>query len=238
MTYVAYYRVSTARQGRSGLGLEAQSAAIRAFVGNAPLIGEYTEIESGRVIDRPELTKALAHARRTKSKLVIAKLDRLARSVAFVSSIMDSGVDFVCCDAPYANRLTLHILAAVAEDESRRISARVKEAIAAKRSRGEGWKGRLPPPATEEKKEAARIATRKYHQQKLWKTYGDLYATLKTLREANFRAKEIAFILNEQGHVSSTGHRFTRSIVFKLLKRFGIKYVPPRNRRKAAEKNS
>src|SRR5947209_5737141 len=114
---VTYYRVSTKRQGDSGLGLEAQRAAVSGFAQGkgAAVIREYTEVESGKRSDRPELAKALAHARLTKATLVVAKLDRLARNVAFTSALMESGCDFVACDMPHANRLTIHILAAVAE---------------------------------------------------------------------------------------------------------------------------
>ena len=132
MKLITYTRVSTQRQGQSGLGLEAQQAAIEAYAKGAggEVAGAYTEVESGKRADRPELAKAVAHAKRVKGTLVIAKLDRLARNVAFVSRIMESGVDFVACDNPHANRLTIHILAAVAEDEARRISERTKAALA------------------------------------------------------------------------------------------------------------
>jgi DNA invertase Pin-like site-specific DNA recombinase len=123
--FIAYYRVSTQRQGRSGLGLEAQRKAVNdRLCGDTKLIAEYTEIESGRKNDRPRLAEALAACRLHRATLVIAKLDRLARNVAFVSNIMDSYVDFEAVDFPQANRLTIHILAAVAEHEARMISDR------------------------------------------------------------------------------------------------------------------
>jgi DNA invertase Pin-like site-specific DNA recombinase len=135
---IGYVRVSTQRQGKSGLGLEAQLATINAYAAQngAEVVAIYEEIESGRVSDRPQLAKALAHARRAKAALVVAKLDRLARSVSFVSQIMDSGADFVATDNPFATRLTLHILAAVAEHEAAMISARTKAALQAARARG------------------------------------------------------------------------------------------------------
>jgi len=135
---IAYYRVSTKKQGDSGLGLEAQRAAVKSYAAasGAAILTAYTEIESGRLADRPELAKAVAHARRAKAKLVIAKLDRLARNVAFLSALMDSGCEFMAADNPHANRLTIHILAAVAEDEARRISERTKAALAAAKARG------------------------------------------------------------------------------------------------------
>jgi DNA invertase Pin-like site-specific DNA recombinase len=136
--HAAYFRVSTVRQGASGLGLDGQRAAVRAFLGDSwPPIAEYVEIESGRKNDRPKLAEALAFCKRTNSVLCLAKLDRLARSVHFISGLMESGVEFVCADMPTVNRLTIHVLAAVAEEEARAISSRTKAALAA-------WQARFP----------------------------------------------------------------------------------------------
>jgi DNA invertase Pin-like site-specific DNA recombinase len=136
--FVAYYRVSTQSQGRSGLGLEAQQKAVQDYLdgGHWSLIGEFTEIESGKRSDRPKLAEAMRAAKRHKATLVIAKLDRLARSVAFISDIMEGDVEFVAVDMPMANRLTVHILAAVAEHEREMISQRTKSALAAAKARG------------------------------------------------------------------------------------------------------
>ncbi len=136
--FVAYYRVSTKRQGESGLGLEAQRKAVTDWLdgGRWKLVAEYTETESGKRNDRPELAKALAHCRKVKAKLVIAKLDRLARNVAFTSALMESGVEFVAVDMPHANKLTIHILAAVAEHEREMISERTRAALQAAKARG------------------------------------------------------------------------------------------------------
>lgn len=135
---IGYVRVSTQKQGASGLGLEAQLAAITGYAAQhgAEIVAIYQEVESGKNNDRPELAKALGHARKAKATFVVAKLDRLARNVAFVSQIMDSGADFVAVDNPYATRLTLHILAAVAEHEASMIAARTKAALAAAKARG------------------------------------------------------------------------------------------------------
>jgi DNA invertase Pin-like site-specific DNA recombinase len=130
MQHVAYYRVSTLQQGESGLGLAAQKDVVLRFIGNEPLLAEFTEIESGRRHkNRPQLLAALELCKKKKARLVIAKLDRLSRNVAFISSLMESGVDFVCCDNPHANRLMLHLLAAFAEHEREIISQRIKAAF-------------------------------------------------------------------------------------------------------------
>ncbi|QQA41473.1 recombinase family protein [Pelagovum pacificum] len=135
---VAYERVSTARQGRSGLGLEAQRKAIDDYASGqgASILSRFTEVESGRKNDRPELEKALHLARLTGATLVIAKLDRLSRNAAFLLTLRDSGVRFVACDMPEANNLTVGIMALVAEQEREAISRRTKEALAAAKARG------------------------------------------------------------------------------------------------------
>ncbi|MBJ6370784.1 recombinase family protein [Sedimentitalea arenosa] len=135
---VAYERVSTGRQGRSGLGLEAQRKAIDDFLESrtATLIGRFTEVESGRRNDRPELDKALQLARLTGATLVIAKLDRLSRNAAFLLTLQASGVRFLAVDMPEANDLTVGIMALVAQQEREAISRRTKEALAAARARG------------------------------------------------------------------------------------------------------
>jgi DNA invertase Pin-like site-specific DNA recombinase len=137
-SFVAYYRVSTDRQGRSGLGLEAQQEAVRSYLngGDWQLIGEFTETESGRKDERPALDQALALCRKKKAKLVIAKLDRLSRNLAFIARLMDAGVEFIAVDNPHANKLTIHILAAVAQHEREMIAERTKAALQAAKARG------------------------------------------------------------------------------------------------------
>src|SRR6266568_1239300 len=136
--FVAYYRVSTDRQGRSGLGLEAQrEAVIRHLAGHAgTLRAEFTEIESGKRDDRPQLAAAITAAKKARATLIIAKLDRLARNVHFISGLIESGVDFVAADNPHANKLMVHMLAAFAEHEREQISQRTKDALAAAKARG------------------------------------------------------------------------------------------------------
>lgn len=141
--FVSYVRVSTQRQGASGLGIEAQQKAVADYLngGAWELVGEFVEVESGKRSDRPRLAAALAACRKHKATLVIAKLDRLARNVAFIANLMESKVEFVAVDMPMAGRLTLHILSAVAEHEREMISARTKAALAAAKARGRplGW---------------------------------------------------------------------------------------------------
>ena len=136
--FIAYYRVSTDKQGRSGLGLEAQQKAVESHIvaAGGSLLDEYTEIESGRKNTRPELNTALTACKKQKAVLIIAKLDRLGRNVAFIASLMESRVDFICCDNPHANRLMLHMLAAFAEHEREQISERTKKALEAAKARG------------------------------------------------------------------------------------------------------
>ncbi len=140
--FVAYYRVSTQQQGRSGLGLEAQRASVATYLngGHWTLVAEFTEVETGKgsnaLATRPQLRAALDACKRHKATLLVAKLDRLARNVHFLSGLMESGVDFVAVDLPQANKLTVHIIAAMAEYERDAISKRTKEALAAAKARG------------------------------------------------------------------------------------------------------
>src|SRR6476619_6684384 len=137
--FVTYCRVSTAKQGRSGLGLEAQRTAIEDFLngGSRKLIAEYVEVETGKNDDRPELKKALHRAKVTGATLVIAKLDRLSRNLRFIAELQESRVKFVCADMPDANELTIHIFASLAQHERKVISERTKRALQAAKARGQ-----------------------------------------------------------------------------------------------------
>jgi DNA invertase Pin-like site-specific DNA recombinase len=164
--FISYLRVSTARQGASGLGLEAQRKAVMDHLngGRWDLIAECVEVESGKRSDRPKLAEALRLCRLHNATLIIAKIDRLARNVAFISNLMESGVDFVAVDFPTANRLTVHILAAVAEHEAAMISRRTKDALAMAKARGVklgGHRGTIPPKYAAERSLKARQATAK-----------------------------------------------------------------------------
>lgn len=133
--FVAYYRVSTAKQGADGLGIEAQRAAVKAFA-NGNVIAEFTEVESGGKNNRPQIAMALEYARQHKATLLIAKMDRLSRNSAFINNLLEAGVDFLAVDQPHATPLTIRILAAVAQEEREQISKRVKAALAVAKDRG------------------------------------------------------------------------------------------------------
>ncbi len=207
--FVAYYRVSTDRQGRSGLGLEAQQAAVRGYLGAAAPIAEFTEIETGKRNDRPQLKEALALCRKRKAKLVIAKLDRLSRNLAFIAALMDSGVEFVAVDNPHANRLTLHILAAVAEHERHMIADRTKAALQAARARGirlgRNASDRLAPAYRAEAMERAR----------------QLAPVLAELRSAGMSARQMAAELTARGIPTPNGAKWHGQTVRRVIDRIG-----------------
>jgi DNA invertase Pin-like site-specific DNA recombinase len=127
--YIAYYRVSTKKQGNSGLGLAAQKNLVSQHIGSDELVGEYQEVETGKNSNRPQLLKAIAECRNTGSTLIIAKLDRLSRNAAFTLTLQDSGIDFICADFPQANSLTIGLLAVLAQDEAKRISERTTSSL-------------------------------------------------------------------------------------------------------------
>lgn len=227
---IAYFRVSTQKQGKSGLGLEGQQAAVEAFAKQtgASVLHTYTEIESGKRKDRPELAKALAHAKRSKATLVVAKLDRLARNVAFLSALMESGVEFVACDNPHANRLTIHILAAVAEDEARRISERTKAALAAAKARGTKLGSARPGHWTGREQErlagleAARKAAAKAVMQAANEAYADIYALAAELQGKGLALRGIAAELNAMGHTTRRGKPWNAMQVSRVLRIFRV----------------
>lgn len=207
MKYVAYYRVSTAKQGTSGLGLAAQEAAVRAFVAGEP-IAAFTEVESGKRDDRPQLAAALAHAKRHKATLVIAKLDRLARDVHFISGLLKSGVEIRACDIPTANRMVLHIMAAVAEGEREMISERTKAALAAAKARGV----RLGTPDTQRLAQERHVAA-DAHARALHPLVAKLWL------EGVTTVRDVAAALNATGARTPTGGKWHATSVQRLLKR-------------------
>jgi DNA invertase Pin-like site-specific DNA recombinase len=220
---IAYLRVSTKGQGESGLGLEAQRSAVEAYAkqSGATLIMAYTEVESGKLADRPELAKALAHAKRSKATLVVAKLDRLARNVAFLSALMDSKVPFVACDNPHANRLTLHILAAVAEAEAVAISQRTKAALSAYKARG-GKLGAALPQCRNLTDEARRKGAQRAGiavAQAAAEAYADLAPTMRQWRAEGLTLDAIAGKLNAEGHTTRRGKPWNPVQVARVLQR-------------------
>lgn len=220
---VGYVRVSTKGQGASGLGLEAQQAAIdgHAAHNNAKVVRVYTEVESGRKNDRPELANALAHAKRAKATLVVAKLDRLGRNVAFLSALMQAKVDFVAVDNPAANKLTLHILAAVAEAEAEAISARTKAALGAYKARGGKLGATLPQ--CRNLNQAARVrgakAAGESIRAKATEAYADLFPLLRELNSKGLSQYAIADELNRLGHTTRRGKPWNQVQVGRVLQR-------------------
>jgi DNA invertase Pin-like site-specific DNA recombinase len=213
--FVAYYRVSTQGQGRSGLGLEAQRKAVQDYLdgGHWKLIGEFTEIESGKRSDRPKLAEAIRAAKRHKATLVIAKLDRLARSVAFISEIMEGDVEFVAVDMPLANRLTVHILAAVAEHEREMISQRTKSALAAAKARGTLLGNRTNIDVAQRNSRAVRSKASAQFVQNAIPIIKQIQATgLTSLRE-------VAEALNARGIRSARGGGWHPTQVKRVLER-------------------
>ena len=216
--YIAYYRVSTQAQGSSGLGLDAQRASVLNFIhhnGNT-LVDEYTEIESGSHDQRPMLLKAIEAAKSNDACLCIAKLDRLSRNVSFIANLMESNVPFVACDIPEATPLTLHIFAAMAEFERKRISERTKEAFAAKKRREPNFKwstknltndGRVKGQATISKN--ARTDQNNRHA----------YWRIKPLRESGMSFQRIAERLNDENYRTRLGCAFHAAQVRNVWKR-------------------
>ena len=219
--FISYLRVSTARQGASGLGLEAQREAVGGYLngGNWTLVQEVVEVESGKRNDRPQIAEALRRCRLHKATLVIAKLDRLARNVHFISSLMESGVDFVACDFPEANRLTVHILAAVAEHEALMISARTKAALSAAKSRGAKLGGQRGAPDR-----MARIgakgatASALARQGAAVKRHADLMPLIESLRSAGITTlRGIADGLNRASISAPRGGTWTPTQVSRIV---------------------
>jgi DNA invertase Pin-like site-specific DNA recombinase len=214
--FVAYYRVSTQRQGRSGLGLEAQQTAVRDYLngGDWRLVAELTEVESGRHSDRPKLAEALKLCRLHGATLVVAKLDRLSRNVAFLSNLMESNVDFHAVDFPQANRLTIHILAAVAEHEAKMISERTKVALAAAKARGVKLGGDRGATISPKMSKAGRAAIQKRVQARA----ADLAPIIKDLQAGGATTLQaLADGLNERGIPAARGGQWSTPQVMRVL---------------------
>lgn len=218
--FVAYYRVSTKQQGTSGLGLEAQERAVAEFlVGRAGALScGYVDVESGtrKGNNRPELAKAIAQCRREKATLLIAKLDRLARNVAFVSNLMESGVEFLAVDMPQANKFTIHILAAVAEYEAEMISKRTIAALASAKARGVilGKPENLTP--------EARARSARANRDQALVAYALVEKRMARLRAQGQGLATIAAELNAAGELTRRGAAFTPMTVKRILDRGAV----------------
>ena len=225
--YVSYLRVSTERQGQSGLGLEAQRQSVTDFVRQrgGTVIREFVEVESGRNNKRPRFAEALALASRADAKLLVAKLDRLSRNADFLSHIMQANVDFQAIDIPDANRLTIRIMAAVAEHEAELISNRTRDALQAAKRRGVQlgsarpghWQGR------EERRRAGSVAgasrSASTRREKAEGAYLDIVPVICELRDKGQSLAEIALALNESGVPTRKGRRWQATQVWRVLNR-------------------
>lgn len=228
--YVAYLRVSTQKQGYSGLGLESQREIIQNFLYDKNPIAEFLEVESGRKTDkgRPKLKEALEVCRKTGAKLVVAKLDRLARNVSFLSQLLESDVDIVFCDFPQANKMVLHILAAISQYEAELVATRTKQALAAKKARGAVLGN---PDHLLENLDSAIAKSVETNKRKAEENPNNKRAAamLKVLAKEGKTLQEMADYLNEQGFTTSKGYKFTRSAVLVLLKRNNIERITKTN---------
>lgn len=213
--FVAYHRVSTAKQGRSRLGLEAQKAAVLAYLngGNWTLLAEFTEVESGKNSDRPQLAAAMDHCKLTGATLVISKLDRLSRNVAFLANLMEAGVEFVACDNPHANKFTLHILSAVAQHEREAISSRTKDALKASKARGTvlGGSRGAPAPDTRLGVEARQANAAAFAKR--------VYPTLAEMQQRGLGLRAMAAELSAKGIRTAQGGVWTATAVKRALAR-------------------
>lgn len=218
--FVAYYRVSTARQGRSGLGLEAQQRAVSDFLNGGcwELMAEFVEIESGNADDRPQLEQALTTCELSGATLVVAKLDRLSRNLAFLAKLQESGAKFLAADMPEANELTIHIMAAVAQAERKAISLRTKEALAAAKAKGVrlgGNRGNLEDlkkgPAKSAEVRSRQAAER---AQKVRRQIENITAGIE-----GPSLRQIAATLNDRGITAPRGGKWHASQVKTVLQR-------------------
>lgn len=223
--FVSYLRVSTARQGASGLGLEAQRAAVAAHLngGDWTLLREVVEVESGKRCDRVELASALRLCRQQRATLIIAKLDRLARNVHFISGLMESGVEFIAVDMPQANKFTVHIMAAVAEQEAEAISKRTKAALQAAKARGKVLGGRkVTVERFAEIAETARTASAKVRTEKADGLKAGVLPIIEEIRNAGIvTLRGIAAELNARGERTQRGMEWSSVQVMRVLNRSG-----------------
>jgi DNA invertase Pin-like site-specific DNA recombinase len=217
--FVSYLRVSTTGQGKSGLGIEAQRAAVASFLngGSWELLAEYVEVETGKNNDRPQLAAALRQCRLTGATLIVGKIDRLSRNAGFLLSLRDSGVDFVAADMPNANRMTVGIMAVVAEGEREMISQRTKAALGAAKARGVKLGGArvLSPEAVAARIEGATVARKAAAEARA----ADLAPTLKAWKADGLSLSAMAQRLTDQGVTTPRGGAWSPTAVMRALAR-------------------
>lgn len=219
--YVAYLRQSTMKQEKSGLGIEAQRDIIQNFAKEGIIIHEFVETESGKNNDRSKLQEALALCRKTNSKLIVAKLDRLSRNVAFTSKLLESDVEITFCDFPQANRLILHIISSIAEYEAGLISQRTRQSLAAKKERGAhlGKSENLMRNHDEAIKRSNET-----NRAKAQTNVNNMRAValLRSMNREGLIPSQMASKLNEQGFTTSKGGKFQIVQVQRLTQRYGL----------------
>jgi DNA invertase Pin-like site-specific DNA recombinase len=221
-SYVSYLRVSTQRQGTSGLGLQAQQEIIQKYLNGCSPVAEFIEVESGRKTDRPKLHEALELCKKKKATLIVAKMDRLSRNVAFTSQLLDSGIEIVFCDFPKANRLVLTIIAAISEYEAGLIRKRTKEALQIKKDQGfklgkpENLTNNLEKAITNSKKANAEKANNNPNNRRA-------VALIKNLINNTSNLSEMARQLNSEGFLTSRGGNFSAKQVSILINRYQLK---------------
>ena len=218
MHYVTYLRVSTDRQGKSGLGLDAQRKAVADHVaGKGEIAAEYVEIESGKKNDRPQLARALAEAKRIGAVLLIAKLDRLARNVAFIANLLEAGVEIAAADMPEANRFLLHVMAAVAEHEAQAISDRTRAALATAKARGVALGWSMPERAGEQRHAARKGAER--NARKADQHAANVLPVIRQIAARGASLRQIADELNTRGIKTARGGLWYAATVRNVMAR-------------------
>lgn len=221
LKYVSYLRVSTQRQGMSGLGLKAQQEIIRNYLRGQEPIAEFVEVESGRHNDRPKLHEALALCKKEKATLIVAKMDRLSRNLAFTSQLLESEIEIIFCDFPKANRLVLQIISAISEYEAKLIRERTKAALKVKKKKG--YKLGKPENLLSNMDKAIG-RSRSTNQDKARNNPNNkrAVALLRVLVGSTSNLSEMARILNNEGFVTSRGGKFTAKQVSILIKRYNL----------------
>ncbi len=224
--FIAYYRVSTDKQGRSGLGLDAQIAAVQQHTkrSGGEIAAAFQEVETGKHSDRPQLQAALKLCRQKKAVLVIAKLDRLSRDPDFIGSLLKAEIDFVACDMPTANKLTIRIMAAIAEHEREATSQRTKEALQAAKARGQKLGNPRP--------DMAKIQSQRTQQARQFRD--SVYPLIKQLRDGGMNLRAIADHLNERGIRSQNNRLWHMEAVRLVLLRHDEIAYKPQNEAEAA----